>query len=160
MDLSSVGSLLARIAVHYPKFKEQIMDKDGRISKFVAEEWHRTIGFLDFDEALARLDSYLKQEEGNRFAPNARDFLQKPKSNGNEREVFHSDAEHEWYVDLQGHLFDEEGREYGSTVCSARYYLDEKQRVCQMGMVIYDHGTLLPKGEDKWNYIWERKKNA
>lgn len=109
MDLNSVGKLLATISVHYPSFKKHCDNGEGKISKAFAEEWLRVIGFMDYDEALAKLDQYLKLPEGNKFAPDVKWFLSHKAEKKEEwvNPEFNFDR-----LDHKGRLIDAEGRMY------------------------------------------------
>ena len=118
MDLIGITELLTKIGIHYPSFRKSIATKDGLISKAAAEEWHRVIGFLDLKDALSMFDTYLKLEEGNKFAPTISWFLQSKQK----RPDFKVDLpRHELrveYVEFAGKkictgaLIDEDGRPY------------------------------------------------
>ena len=105
MDLSSVGKLISMIAVHYPAFKRHVMDKDGRISKFIAEEWHRRLWPVSMEDALDRLDAYLAAE--HEYAPDTQFFLQKPRAaeyfTSGRKPIYH--VEHGWLVDEYGQVY-------------------------------------------------------
>lgn len=111
MNLNSVGSLLVKIAVHYPSFRKQILNSEGNISKAVAEEWERRIGFLSDEEADRLLEAYLMDEEKSRYAPNCAYFLQY------KRQALRSsysapEREQVRYEIIRGELYDQEGRIY------------------------------------------------
>lgn len=141
MDIHEIGNLLERIMVHYPTFEKQVI-KDGKLSRAVGEEWHRLIGFLTFDDAVARLDSYLMSED-NKKPPMATDFLKhKPKK---EVETFHAPISHQWRVE-KGRLFDEEDREYVvDPTDELPFYYDEEGNICQGKTIRFYHRTRSEK---------------
>lgn len=151
MDTNGIINLLGTISVHYPSIKKNILNEDGKVSKFVVNEWHRCIGFMEYEEAVEKLDAYLLQADGNRFAPTIADFLKKEPKRVQEFEP--GNNKHKWFVDKHGHLYDEHGYEYGDPICSGNYYIDEQGRVCQIGQIIHQHGTFIEEGPDKWNFI-------
>lgn len=134
MDLHETGNLLERIAIHYPAFEKQI-SKDGQMNRAVAEEWQRIIGFLSYEDAIARLDAWMEGDD-HKKAPMAIDFkLVKPKRKD---EAFHAPISHIWKI-VRGELYDEEDRIY--FVDPANYlpfYWNEDGIACQ-GKTQYRH---------------------
>lgn len=109
MDLSSIKQLLMTISVNYPAFTKQITGSNGSVPKEVTEEWLRQIVFLDYPEALKRLDAWMDSENG-RKPPMPRDFL-KVQPQKAHHDVFHVQQKRKWRIE-NGRLFDEEYREY------------------------------------------------
>ena len=110
----------------------------------VVKEWHRLIGFLEYEEALERLDLYMLRED-NRKPPMPRDFLRnKP---AQKPEEWRAPISHQWHLEFQawdkkqmhGRLFDQEGREYvHDPVYEDGYHYDFNGRICAMdGRVVY-----------------------
>ncbi len=137
MDIHEIGNLLERIMVHYPTFEKQVI-KDGKLSRAVGEEWHRLIGFLDYDEALARLDAYMEDAD-NKRPPMAMDFKRvKPRKNS---EIFQAPIEHEWKI-VNGRLYDQEDREYVvDPTNELPFYYDKEGNICQGKIIRFYHRT-------------------
>lgn len=159
MDLNEIGDLLEKIAVHYPGTMKNITDRNGGLDKRVCEEWQRVIGFLDFDEALSRLDAYMNSDD-SKHAPNAMDF-RKVKSQRQAYEYFHSDAVHVWYLSfnssdkeqLHGRLYNEDDMEYvHDPVYEDGYHYNSGGDICTA-----DGRTFCPVYETA-NYIWEKNR--
>ena len=136
MTLELIGELLKAITIHYPKFRDQIVvkkeikDEKGKsiIQEFfdssVLKEWNRIIGFLDYDEALARLDAWM--DAGNSNPPRAVDFKKVPEQ-PKRPSIFHAETKHHFRLEFwvhrdnygtvyenpaYGQIVDEEGRRY------------------------------------------------
>lgn len=136
MDTNGICRLLGIISIHYPKMKEHFINADGKMNKNVVDEWHRCIGYMDYEEALKKFDTYLKMSEGNKFAPDVKFFMSKSSSTAARKEV-HYNTKHKWHLDKYGRLFDEEDREYANPALpNERYYYDEMGRICQKGRVV------------------------
>lgn len=76
MTLDSIGSLLASICVHWPVQKKNYINADtGNVSKTVAEEWYRRIGYLDDEKVEAMFTEYLADENVNKYPPGVGYFL-------------------------------------------------------------------------------------
>ncbi len=137
MDLNEIGDLLERITIHYPAFEKQI-SKDGRMSKAVAEEWHRLIGFLTFEDALKRFDAYLMSDDSKK-PPMATDFL-KHKARKKD-DIYHAPIEHIWKI-VNGRLFDQEDREYVvDPTNELPFYYDKEGNICQGKTIRFYHRT-------------------
>lgn len=134
MDLHEIGNLLERIAIHYPAFEKQI-SKDGKMNRAVAEEWQRIIGYLSYDEAIARLDAWMEGDD-HKKAPMAMDFkLTKPR---HKDDAFHAPISHIWKI-VRGELYDEEDRIYVvDPTVELPFYWDEDGYACQ-GKIQYRH---------------------
>ena len=133
MSLESLSNLLATISIHYPSFRKHISNEDGTFSKHVLNEWYRLIGYMDYEEALKRFDTYLMQ--GNKYAPDISYFAVKRK----EEPVFQSNQKHVYHLEfrdwdrqrIHGRLYDEEGREYvHNPVYEDGYHYDQMGRIC------------------------------
>ena len=134
MDLKEIGNLLAKISIHYPKFAQQISDEQGRMRRDVAEEWQRIIGFLDYTEAVQRLDKYMESDDGHRIPMPADLKLVKTAPR---QEYFSGGAKHQWHIE-GGELYDEEGRRWASpSYPDDPFYYDDMGRICQRGRVLY-----------------------
>lgn len=140
MDMTSLGNLLGTIAIHYPSFKKHITNEDGKINKHIINEWYRLIGYMDFQEALAKFDQYLKLPEGNKYAPDVKWFLSS-KSDKQEREVFHVQSHHQWHIEfprqdkqrMHGRVYDEEDREYvHDPLYEDGYHYDREGHICTL----------------------------
>lgn len=135
MQLNEIGNLLQKIALHYPRFQQQICDEKGFLRRDVGEEWLRLIGYLDYDEALRRLDAHLESEDYKRI-PMVTDF--KKALPGEKKGYFVAGTTHQWRV-INGELFDEEYRRYANPACPDEpYYYDNYGRICQKGAVVYE----------------------
>ena len=134
MNLNEIGNLLQKISLHYPRFAAQIRDDKGYLRRDVGEEWLRIIGFLDYEEALKRLDDHLNSDDYKRI-PMAMDFKKSRPSD--RQEVFHAQTQHTWHIE-NGQLMDEEYRIYANPQCPDEpYYYDNYGRICQKGAVVY-----------------------
>lgn len=144
MNLDSIGKLLTKITINYPRFRKDISTQDGsRIRKDVAEEWMRHIGYLSFDEALERLDLYMLGETGNR-PPKPIDLR---KCRPTRSEEWHSPEHHSWHLEFtkwdtsqrHGRLYDQEGREYvHDPTYEDGYHYNQEGRICTIdGKVVH-----------------------
>lgn len=107
--LDEIGDLLERIVMHYPAAAKGIVNpQTGNIRKDVAEEWLRIIGFLDYDELLARLDLYMDSDDNRRRPPMAVDF----KKFRSRRAANYTPMHTFDRIDSKGQLTDAEGRLY------------------------------------------------
>ena len=136
MDLNSVGKLLQTISIHYPSFKKHIQNSEGMLSKAVAEEWMRLIGFMTYEEALKKLDDHLLGED-SKFAPDVSFFL-KHKVVKRE-EAFHAPIQHIWHIEFSkgdverkhGRVYDQDGCEYvHDPMYDEGYHYDDMGRIC------------------------------
>lgn len=140
MDRSQIGKLLGVISIHYPGFK------GGHNPEATAEEWYRIIGYLDYEDALRKLDEYMASDDG-RKPPMAMDFRKSSGSAATAREYFHAETRHQWHLEFMrndperthGRLYDEEGREYvHDPVYEDGYHYDYMGRICTMsGKVVF-----------------------
>lgn len=94
---------MAAVSINYPTARTT-NDTEAAIN-----EWHRILGFLDYDEALARLDLYM--EDPNNTKPPRPHDLKRVQTASRSGEYFQANTEHAWHVE-NGRLFDEEDREY------------------------------------------------
>lgn len=145
MNLESIGKLLNTIAVNYPRVRSEISNKDGtKIRMDVLQEWQRQIGYLDYEETLARLDNHMSGPNGA-HAPKPMDLKTakgKPKD-----ETFHAPIEHQWHLEfmkwdenrMHGRLYDEEEREYvHDPRYEEGYHYDQNGRICTIdGRVVH-----------------------
>lgn len=144
MDHSGIKQFLQTISVHYPQFRKHIDDGNGAIPKIVIEEWHRVIGFLDYDEAVARLDQYMASEDGNR-QPKPMDLR---RAGGSRKgDVFHAPIRHDWHLEFQesdkehqnGRLYNQHEYEYVfDPENTDPFYYDKDGHICQSGKVVAD----------------------
>lgn len=113
MTLSSVGDLLKAICVHWPTAKKNMLDNDGKISKIVAEEWYRRIGYLDDEKVEAMFTEYLADENVNKYPPGVGYFLGH-KSQRASSSYMAAEARQKvrFRVSPKGDLIDDEGRVY------------------------------------------------
>ena len=135
MEMNAIIDLLHAVCANYPTVKRNIERSDGSISDYVLDEWKRQIGFLDYDEALERLDTYMASEAGAK-PPKPMD-LRKTRNEG-KIEYFHADLEHQWHLvfpiwdveQMHGRLFDEEDREYGEAGYEDGYHYNQVGLIC------------------------------
>ena len=142
MDLNSVGKLLTRIAINYPTFKRNILDSEGKIQKVVAEEWERQIGYLDYEEALDRLDEWMYNSDKAPRPVDLKKFKPARKS-----EEWHSPEPHIWHLEfmqwdtqrMHGRLYDQEEREYvHDPTYEDGYHYNQDGRICTIdGKVVH-----------------------
>lgn len=147
MERSGIKKYLQVIAINYPSYKKHIESENG-IPEMIITEWHRQIGFLDYDEALARLDAWMGSESGSRI-PKPADIKNMCLSR-RDSEVFYDKTPHQWHLEftkgdktrMHGRLFDEEGREYSHDPLYAdRYHYDKMGRICTIdGRVVCARG--------------------
>ena len=144
MDRSGITNLLMTVSVNYPQFRRHIDDGHGGVSRIAIEEWHRNLGFLDYNEALTRLDNWMAGPDGSRI-PKPMDLRN---TKGARRDdTFHAPIEHQWHLEFMawdenhkhGRLYDEEEREY---VHDPRYedgyHYDQNGRICTIdGRVVH-----------------------
>lgn len=117
MTIDEVRTLLHRIRVHYNR---------QEVSDAVVDEWYRLLGYLDYDEALAKLDAYLMLEDGNQHAPRIQWF----KNARVERKDTYVPAHTFDRLDDKGRLVDEEGRMYAFTHAPDElYHYDSSGRI-------------------------------
>lgn len=114
MTLDSIGNLLASICVHWPVQKKNYINADtGNVSKTVAEEWYRRIGYLDDEKVEAMFTEYLADENVNKYPPGVGYFLghrsQRASSNYIATEARQKVR---LRVSPKGDLIDDEGRTY------------------------------------------------
>ena len=145
MNLESIGKLLNAIAINYPRFRNDICNKDGtKIRMEVVREWERKLGYLDLDEALERLDLYMANEETSR-PPRPVDLKKhKPRMKMDE---WHAPIEHKWHLEftrndpgqMHGRVFDQEDREYvHDPTYEDGYHYDQMGRICTVdGKVVF-----------------------
>lgn len=133
MNLNSVGNLLIKIAVHYPAFRKHITNSEGNVSKAIAEEWERRIGFLTEEQADALLEAYLMDEGKNKYAPNCAYFLQYKKQ-GNRNAYSAPERADLRFTVIGGNLYDQEGRLYADPDDpDARWYKNAYGNICKRG---------------------------
>lgn len=114
MTLDSIGSLLASICVHWPVQKKNYINADtGNVSKTVAEEWYRRIGYLDDAKVEAMFTEYLADENVNKYPPGVGYFLGH-KSQRASSSYMAKEARQKvrFRVSPKGDLIDDEGRIY------------------------------------------------
>lgn len=114
MTLDSIGSLLASICVHWPVQKKNYINADtGNVSKTVAEEWYRRIGYLDDEKVEAMFTEYLADENVNKYPPGVGYFLGH-KSQRASSSYMAAEARQKvrFRVSPKGDLIDDEGRVY------------------------------------------------
>lgn len=114
MTLDSIGSLLASICVHWPVQKKNYINADtGNVSKTVAEEWYRRIGYLDDEKVEAMFTEYLADENVNKYPPGVGYFLGH-RSQRASSSYMAAEARQKvrFRVSPKGDLIDDEGRVY------------------------------------------------
>lgn len=102
MDRTQIGKLLGVVSIHYPSFKTN-SDPETMI-----DEWHRIIGFLDYDEAIKRLDAYM-EDPANTKPPRAVDFK---KVRPSESKNYFSGGIGPYMVSRDGDLVNESGMRF------------------------------------------------
>ena len=137
MNLESIGKLLNTIAVSYPRIRNEIGNKDGtKIRMDVVQEWYRHIGFLEYEEALQRLDEYMLGPDGSKI-PKPLDL--KKQRTRRKSEEWHSPDRHIWHLEfprwdtqkMHGRLFDQEDREYvHDPTYEDGYHYNQQGRIC------------------------------
>lgn len=142
MNLGEIAQLLDSISVHYPSFRKSIETTDGRISETHLKEWYRRIGFMDYEDADAKLTRYLSLPDGNKFPPNVSWFLNnKAPTEAKQKTFVGHDPDRKFKIEKRGYryrLFDEEGREYGTPGDESDFYYDNMGRICQSGKVVIE----------------------
>ena len=131
--------------MNYPRVRNDICGKDGStIRPEVLQEWYRHIGYLEYDEALERLDYHMMSENGNK-APKPIDLkINKPQKKGEE---WHAPIEHKWHLEfmkwdpehMHGRVFDQDDYEYVHDPCyEDGYHYDRDGRICTIdGKVVF-----------------------
>lgn len=125
MSKQDIANLIGRIRMHYQTpATAAYMESDGKVKTIYVEEWYRCIGHKDTREVFTMLDKYLADENKNRYAPDCKYFMTgKTKAAA---PVFVGDRGNlQWYVDRNGRLFDQEGREYHDPPYNIPYELKE-----------------------------------
>ena len=136
MDLLQTTTLLEKISVHYPTFGRRISGQDGFISYPVVEEWNRSIGYLDLEEALRNLDRYL--EEGHKTAPAPMDLRNNRKKATQPQTQTQLPTVHKTWTVKRGRLYDGDGYEYThDPTYTGRYHYDTEGRIAT------DDGTVI-----------------
>lgn len=129
MDIEQTKSLLEKISVHYPAFGRRITGQDNFILHGLAEEWYRSIGYLDLDEALRNLDRYLS--EGHRTAPVPMQLKNCPVKEESKSQLVQSFSVARSWTIKKGRLFDTDGYEYLHTPdYTGKYHLDNQGHIC------------------------------
>lgn len=139
MDLHETGNLLAKIAIHYPRFETQISDGEGNMRRDVAEEWQRLIGFLSFDEALKKLDTWLVLPDERRKSPPDTTWFVKAARSSTAREHFSAGAGFD-RIDALGNLSNEAGMIFAFPDPDRIY---EKYHYDGMGRILDSKGRLV-----------------
>lgn len=134
MTLDSIGSLLKSICVHWPNAKKNYLNPEtGNVSKLVAEEWYRRIGFLEDDHVDRMLEEYLVDPEVNRYPPGVPYFLGHKKirtANGYIAEEARTQVRYR--VNKYGDLTDQEGRLYADPDDpEGKWHYDGSGRICK-----------------------------
>lgn len=143
--MESIGKLLKSISVNYPRFRSEICNKDGTsIRPEVLTEWQRHIGFLDYEEALERLDRHMASENGNHI-PKPMDLR---KAGGTKKDdIYHAPIEHRWHLEfsprdpehMHGRMYDQNDYEYVHVAgYEDGYHYDRNGRICTLdGKVVH-----------------------
>lgn len=101
------------------------------------EEWHRVLGFLSYEEAMQRLDSYLENPDNTR-PPRPHD-LKRAQSAQRQYEYFTSRREHQWHLEfppndperMHGRLYSEGGMEFVHDPCyEDGYHYNRLGQIC------------------------------
>lgn len=130
MTLDSIGSLLANICVHWPVAKKHYLTDEGRVSKPVAQEWFRRIGFLEDEQADRMLEEYLADPDVNKYPPGVPYFLGKKV---HKQTSYYKAPD---YKDLRfkverGDIIDHEGRIWADPDAPERkYYINRQGSIC------------------------------
>lgn len=133
MTLSSVGDLMKAICVHWPAAKKNMLDGDGKISKAVAEEWYRRIGYLDDAKVEAMFTDYLTDENVNKYPPGVGYFLghKSQRASGSYTAV-EARQKVRFRVSAKGDLIDDEGRIYADPEDpDAKWYCNGSGYICK-----------------------------
>ena len=114
MTLDSIGSLLASICVHWPVQKKNYINADtGNVSKTVAEEWYRRIGYLDDAKVEAMFTEYLADDNVNKYPPGVGYFLgHRSQRASSSYTATEARQKVRFRVSPKGDLIDDEGRVY------------------------------------------------
>jgi len=111
VTLDSIGKLLSSICIHWPAQKKHYLNPvTGNVSKIVAEEWYKRMGFLD-DEKVEELFTQYLTSDDVKYPPTVGYFL----GHKTERKSSHYWAprnENRYRVSKRGELIDQEGRVY------------------------------------------------
>ena len=129
MDLNSVGTLIQKIMINYPSAKNQFLTKEGKISLEAAQEWHRIIGYLDLEEAIARLDAWMEGPD-NAKPPRAADFK---KARAENRQKYYSEGIGPYMVNGQGDLVNEAGMRFAFPDSPDAKYQYSQNGICRQG---------------------------
>lgn len=98
MDRSGITNILMKVSVNYPQFRRHIDDGHGGISRFAIEEWDRRLGFLDYNEALNRLDNHMDGPNGDKI-PKPTDLL---KAKGARKDdIYHAPISHKYHIEFK-----------------------------------------------------------
>lgn len=150
MDQSGIEKLIKIIGVNYPQSRKYFESSDGKsLNDSVVEEWMRQISYLDYDEAVERLDAYMAEPD-NKKPPMPADLKRMHRTKNEyfykqldyniiqERPVYDEHGKQtgvekfiKWKV-INGRLYDEEFREYVfDPKCELPFYYDEGGNICQ-----------------------------
>lgn len=144
MDKEFISNLLGTICIHYPSAEKNYKNPDGTVKENVINEWYRCIGWMEASDAIRRLDEYLMQDDGNKFAPTIKWFMWDAKKNQSRREVYFAERkDRQWFVDQFGRLFDEEGREYADPPEFKPFYVDGAGHVCRENTIVFQRGERI-----------------
>lgn len=133
MTLSSVGDLMKAICVHWPAAKKNMLDGDGKISKAVAEEWYRRLGYLEDGKVEAMFTDYLTDENVNKYPPGVGYFLghKSQRASGSYTAV-EARQKVRFRVSPNGELTDDEGRIYADPEDpDAKWYCNSSGYICK-----------------------------
>lgn len=109
MDFNDISKLLTTISVYYPGFRKNITTKSGDMIRIeVVREWFRTIGYMDYEDALGRLDAYLMGPNA-KSPPGPMDFR---KTMPSVRHNYYQSDHNFDRLDPKGRLADDAGRLY------------------------------------------------
>lgn len=130
MTLDSIGKLIVQICVHWPNAKKNYLTAEGKVSKTVAEEWYRRIGFLEDDQADKMFEEYLTNADVNKYPPGVPYFLgQKP----HRPSKYHHapDMANLRFTVERGDIIDQEGRIWaGPEDPERKYYVNGLGHIC------------------------------
>lgn len=133
MDIQSIGKLLQSICVHYPSFKKEAVGPDNKFYRSYMDEWHKHIGFLDYEEAEQILTDWIMSDNG-KFAPKVSDFLKAKDRKKPKTAYFMDNTPRRYHIGRHGELLDEEEMEYGGNYANGEpyvYYYNGMGQICR-----------------------------
>ena len=135
MTLNSVGELVKAICVHWPNAKKNMLDSEGKISKAVADEWYKRIGFLDDARVDELFTEYLMDESVNKYPPTVGYFLgHKFQRKSHSYTAAEQRLQLRYKISKHGDLIDQEGRVYADPEDpEGIFYFNNNGYICKKG---------------------------